>query len=65
MVQVVQALTLGYFTSYFTLSEPTSQDTQNAYLLATGTYIQCNIGIFTILWCFRNGAYISHYDSDS
>ena len=34
-----QAVTLGYIASYFTLVDPTPQDTTNTYLLSTGAYV--------------------------
>lgn len=35
-LQTGQAVTLGHLASYFTVDEPTPQDTVNAYLLASG-----------------------------
>ena len=35
-LQTGQAIVLGHLGSYFTLDEPTHQDTLNAYLLAAG-----------------------------
>ena len=37
--QVGQSVVLGYLTDYFTIIEPTEQDTRNAYLLALGEFI--------------------------
>lgn len=35
-LQVAQSVVLGYLTDYFTIINPTPEDTRDAYLLAAG-----------------------------
>ena len=37
--QVAQSVLLGNLTGYFTIEEPTAEDTRNAYLYALGKYV--------------------------
>ena len=34
--QVAQSIILGYLTDYFSINDPTAEDTRNAYLYASG-----------------------------
>ena len=35
-----QSVVLGYLANYFTISDPTPEDTRDAYLYAAGTYLK-------------------------
>ena len=38
LLVVSQSVVLGYLTDYFSIQQPTAEDTKNAYLYALGTY---------------------------
>ena len=38
LVVVFQSIVLGYLTDYFSIQDPSTKDTRNAYLYALGRY---------------------------
>ena len=42
-LQVGQSVVLGYLTEYFSIQDPSSQDTRDAYLLAAGGSCDCHV----------------------
>ena len=46
LLVVSQSVVLGYLTDYFSIEEPTTEETRNAYLYALGT-LQASV---VLLW---------------
>ena len=48
-LQVGQSVVLGYLTEYFSIQDPSSQDTRDAYFLATGGSCDCHVTYLIVI----------------